>query len=559
MLRGLGIGVYDPDGQAIRPGDERSAADPWLYEDEVHALIAMAAAEDRRNLVSFTDWHGGLRELGLEMSAAELATVYDEAYFAEYRETFFVELVSASGLYIDHDYLPQTYMTRLQAWLLLLDGFVVRDDSLARLPLAHAGPAWMAAQHTEKWGGASSQLPRLLSDADLPVDLAAAAARLETLARSVSLTLGPNRQQAHEGHGGEGGAVTFTVSFAPYQRELLTPFGDAFYLVPQPQPEGLPVRWEVATSKVLKEHGTPRDHTGADLIGDGFGAPRTTPTRSDGSAELTFTPRREEAEGEGQVVTDVVIVNAVVDVHEVARRTWQVPQALLAWMQQSGGTMTAAAGDGPAGSGATLEIEWHEVRGLRIEMVDDYDVQFEFPKFRGAEESILAVRRVGTDRISGFLALQEDGTYRGLMRGTTNSQWQEDGMGGSCSTTLAGAQDLLVVAELREEGRPGDAGFPIALRFYPIAPPEIDQLGCDWELDFWWGVEPDDPEFDAAESVPSQFFAPFNDRRIKYPHETSFVTAMPESGTRTYVYEEFAPGLGGGTWTVIVEVVEPER
>ncbi len=60
MLRGLGIGIYRPDGTAIRRGDEQQLGDLWLYEEAVHALAQMAAAESPRDLISFRDWHAAL-------------------------------------------------------------------------------------------------------------------------------------------------------------------------------------------------------------------------------------------------------------------------------------------------------------------------------------------------------------------------------------------------------------------------------------------------------------------------------------------------------------------
>ncbi|HUG74593.1 MAG TPA: hypothetical protein VMM81_02845, partial [Acidimicrobiia bacterium] len=166
-----------------------------------------------------------------------------------------------------------------------------------------------------------------------------------------------------------------------------------------------------------------------------------------------------------------------------------------------------------------------------------------------AEMSLGEVRRVGTDRFTGFLALQDDGTYRGLIRGETSSSFYARGFDEECSTNLTGSQDLLVIAENVPEGHAGDPGHPIVVRFYPMGQPEIAEIGCDYTLD----ASPDDPE----RGIRWGFYAPFNDLRVVDPVR-GFLTAMPEGGEWTYVYREFAPGLGGGTWTVTVEVVEPE-
>lgn len=557
MLKELGIGIYRNDGSAIRAGDERQSDDVWLYEDEVYALIDMAAYESRRDVISFAEWHAGLRELGLQISARELASVYDEVYFSDVNGSFFVDLISALGVYFDPENVLQTYLSRLQAWLLFLDGFVVgTEESVGGTgPIAMVGPMIVAQEdQLRRWGGASAKLPRLLSDTDLPIDLAAAVSRLETMTRSVPLLLSPDHQKVHEGHGRAGSPADFLLTFRPWEITYLTPFGDDFFLLPSPSPAGLPIRWDAAIRSVLAEHGEMRDQDGADP----FGGP--TVTRADGSAELIYTPKAEEAKGEGETVSDVVTISATTDVHEVARRTWQVPQVLLHWLQAAGGTMSAQAASSPLGfpAGARLEIEWHELRGLRIDMTDEYDVSFEFPRFRGAEMSLGKVRRIGTDHFAGFLAEQDDGTWRGIVRGTTDSQWKQESPFGACGTQLAGAQDLLVIAESSAYQRPGDKGLPIALRFFPVLPPEITHIGCDYELNRWIGPDPDDPEVDPAMAVPSEYYAPFNDQRIIEPLEVGFPTGRPsQPGSVTNVYDEHAEGLGGGTWTVTVELVEP--
>jgi hypothetical protein len=551
MLRGLGIGIYRRDGSVTRRGDEQHVEDMWLYEDEVHALAAMAAAESPRDLLSFRDWHAALGELGLSISASELMQAYVETYLYELNESFLVEVLLAQGLDMYDENPAYTRLTRLQAWLLLLDGFAVREDRLSLgQPIAQLGGGHLVASNhdREKWGGASSALPRLVGDGDVTWEnVAAFAARLETLARSVPMSLSPASQSVHEGHGGEGSPVRFDLWFSPQTVAFTTPFGDGSLLLSgRAQPEGLAVRWEAADQGVLERHGRFVDERGGD--------PLASASRTDtlGRVAVGYTPRQEEAGGEGEEVREIVQLSARASLADVAERTWNVPPTLLAYLRGLGGELTTQT--------ASLEIEWHEVHGLRIDMVDEYDIAFEFPKVRGADMSIGEVRKVGTDTFKGFLARQDDGTYRGVVEATVNAQQYVRAFGEECSTSLVARQNLLVVGELVGTEHRAGPGDPLLLRFYPIEPPRIERMACDYDLVHYYGSEyHEDPTIPLDRQIPSGQFGPFNDQRVLNPAENGFLTAKPEFGSRTYYYEEHAPGIGGGTWTVTIEVVEPSR
>ncbi|HWH36457.1 MAG TPA: hypothetical protein VNT28_01595 [Candidatus Limnocylindrales bacterium] len=552
MLRGLGIGIYRTDGTAIRAGDERAPGDPWLYEDEVHSLVAMAAAESRTNFIRFTDWHAALRELGLTMSANELLDAYVETYLYDWEnESFFVKMALAQGLDLVEGAPSETYLTRLHAWLLLLDGFVAGpDDSVGGVrALPHAGPAFIASNHEEKWGGASSAIRKPLTGAELGVDWFEAAQRLETLARAVPFTIIPTSQRAHEGHRREGDPVSYEVWFTPGADIRLTPFGDDFFLQPAPDPDNLTVSWQPTPAQTLTDHGTLRDAWGS-------GDPLAAGTRTvGGRTGVTFVPKREEADEQGLIAEDALVLNATAPLHEIARRTWSLPTELLGYLQRGGGTASARAGEQV---GAVLEIEWHGLQGLQIEMVDEYDITIEFPKVRGAEMSIGEVKRVGKDTFKGFLALREDGTWRGTMRGTTRAEYYERAFDQDCTWSISAEQDLIVTAELTDYGGHGDDPGPtgIVLRFFPAAPPELNDIRCDYDLPFHWGSEPyEDPEVKPREAIPSQFYAPFNDQRI-INTEIGFPTGYQPGMRATGIKREFAPGIGGGTWTVTIEEID---
>lgn len=520
MLRGLGIGIYAADGSPIRAGDETGPNDLWLYEGEVRALIEMAARELEGDFITFPEWHAGLQALGLAMSAEDLAAAYEETYF-EKEGSFFVRLVRSTGI----DIHPEAGLSHLQAWLLLLDGFVVRPNTTALGPMAMAEPAFLAVESDkDRWGGASSRIPQLtLPGGQLsPDELAMLMARLETLTRTVRFSIDPMLPRAHEGHGGAGSPTGLTLWFTPALETLVAPLGGSFVLVAQPVSQGLFVTWRASAPSVLSEHGTMRDAAGLDPFS---GAPSFTD--SIGRIPLAYTPRTEEADGQGVVATDVVRVRASADLREIARHSWFFPEQLLVFLY------------GERIADAWLEIEWHEAEGLRIDLTDEYDVTIEL--LPGA-----VGRGVGTDHFSGFIAQQSDGTWRGIVRGTADGAWTWEGPG-ACSTSLSGTQDLLVIGRLL---RNDHQGRELGLRFYPISPPELGPMGCEWEPRRWEG--------DPATGVPPEDYAPFNSTDLTDPDLGGVRTGLPPSGTATFVYEERVPGLAAATRTVTIERVKPE-
>lgn len=522
LLHQLGIGTYSDDGEPITPGAEVDGGTLWLTESEVFALVEMAAAEHPLDFIEFRDWHAGLRELGLEMSVDELVAAYEEAYFARSEPSFFVDVLFASGV----DLQAEGFLTRLHAWLLLLDGFVVGAE-----PEADAGIA-LASYHEPQWGGASAHIPRLLAPGTplTAAELTALIARLEPLVRATPLQFEPPRAVAHEGHDAPGDETRVRLRFVPLV--LTNPALDiGFHLVPQQQPAGLPVTLVASDPGVLEEHGTMVDARG----GNPFAGGSPVETDSNGVVELTYTPRQEEADGEGEVTVEPITITANVQLADIARHTWLLPEILYALLP------------GERSVTATLDVEWHEVEGLRVEMVDEYEVTIDL---------ILGVgRAVGTDTFTGFLAYQGDDTWRGIVTGTVDASWSFESMGDSCSTPLVATQELLAIAQpLRNpiEGR------DLGIRLYPIAPPQITQIGCDISLTTFEGDSPDDPTIPRGTGLPSGEYAPFNDTRVTDPTLGGVQGRLPRSGSETVRWTEELAGVGGGTWTVTIERVEPD-
>jgi hypothetical protein len=522
LLHQLGIGTYTDDGEPIVPGAEGEDGALWLTESEVHAVAEMAAAEHPLDFIDFRDWHAALEELGLDATAEELVAAYEEAYFSDDEGSFFVNALFANGLFLD----PDGELTHLHAWLLLLDGFVVGAQLEASVVLA--------SFHRGQWGGASQFVPQLLHPGS-PLDgleIQLLLMRLEPLLRATPMWFEPASLMAHEGHDGPGADVGLTFRFAPFANVGAT-LDLGFILAGNPRPAGLPVSFVASDAGVVADHGEMRDPSGADPFAGGS---RAIPTDGGGSVRLSYTPIEEEADGEGELSNDHVTVTASVPLREIARHTYALPEVLYQILL------------GDKSVQARMELEWHEGEGLRVEMTDTYDVTIDL--------LLLVGHAVGTDTFSGFLALQEDGTWRGIVQGSANGTWSTERIE-SCSTPVSGTQELLAIAE--EFDTPTDEGGVIGIQLYPIAPPQITQIGCDFSLSRWQGDTFDDPTRPRGSGIPPQDYAPFNDLRVTDPVVTSGVPApLPESGTETITWTEFLEGLGGGTWTVTVERVEPE-
>ena len=522
LLHQLGIGTYTDAGEPIVPGAEADDDGAlWLSESEVHAVAEMAAAEHPLDFISFRDWHASLEELGLDASAEDLVAAYEEAYFADAEGSFFVNALFANGLFLD----PDGQLTHLHAWLLLLDGFVVGAQPEASIRLA--------SFHRGQWGGASQFAPQLLTPGS-PLDgleIQLLVMRLEPLVRATPMWFEPPSLMAHEGHDGPGDDTRLVFRFMPLPVPTMA-VDLGFALIANPAPAGLPVSFVASDPGVVNEHGTMRDPSGANPFGG-----RPLFTDGGGTVRLTYTPIEEEADGEGELSTDQVRVTANVELREIARHTYVLPEVLYQILF------------GEKSVQARMEMEWHEADGIRIEMVDNYDVTIDL---------LLAVGHgVGTDTFSGFLARQEDGTWRGIVQGTASGSWSFESFEGPCSTPLSGSQELLAVAEHFDT--PTDEGGVIGIELYPIAPPQVSQLGCEYTLPHWGG-NLDDPNSPRGEGIPPQDYAPFNDLRVTDPLITRGVPApLPEFGSETITWTEQLEGVGGGTWTVTVERVQPDE
>lgn len=507
MLALLGIGIYNPDGTPIRAGTEQSDADLYLFEPEVRGLIKMIGdSDDFETWITFRDFHAALTGLGLEASAEELAAAYADAYGAN-PEAPMAQFVTATT-YPD----PEATMTRFGAWLLLLDGFVPPHASAARTPIA-AVAGFVAASPAPgggSWGTASNNvqsLPGLPLSAD-PLVIA----HLMAVVAQTSVSVSAQPATVHEGHGGNGSPADVTATVRAAASVFVSPFsGQAVIPINAGNPSGIPVTWN--TDAVLNRHGSVD-------ISQTVGAT----TDALGQVKLTFTPKKEKADGFGIEVTDVSLVQAVVSGRDLITRLYGQPDL------------------GPLVPGQVLgvgllTIEWHD-EAMEITLTNHYDV---------AIEAVLGdTHAVGDDSFSGTLAKQDDGTWLGTVSGTASGTQDSQALGESCSSSWFATQQLEVIGEEASNAISGDFVF----RFYAITDP-VGSMGSST-------CPP------TRHKLNGVSYAPFNDYGISQPDAGGGIfVILPQKpgGVADYPVPSLPPGTGiiikNTSWHVDIQFPVP--
>lgn len=338
MARLLGIGIYRSDGSRITKGRESGERDVFLFEDEVRALAEMGIETDEGDFVTFRAFHASLAAMGLSLSAEELAQRYQAAYEANPDEPIVRLIQSVGGVDVDAE------MTKLLAWLLFLDGFVPPHVGPTASLTTVSAPAIAAEAGAagKGWGVAAPHIGviALLLIGD-PADVPLVIFHLMMVARLAMLTVDTSEPLVHEGHGGTGQPVTFRSRLDMPFLVWSSPTFTGNYLVPtNPSFYGLPVEW--ALEDTLLRHGT--------TTPAGPGIDTTTTTTDDvGITTLTFTPREEEANGEGDVARAETTIEVEMSTNEVMEQMYGAPRnSLIGFI---GGHVVQAE--------MPLQIEWH--------------------------------------------------------------------------------------------------------------------------------------------------------------------------------------------------------
>lgn len=424
MLDELGIGIYQLDGTPIRAGTESSDSDFFIAEPEVRGLIDMLEQQDDfETWITFRDFHAALAGLGLQASAEDLAQAYADSYAAN-PEAPITQFVNALAV-IDGD----AQINRFTAWLLILDGFVPPHANA--VAIAAVG-GWFGATPRpggRGWGVASNQV-QALAGVPLTADPQIIAHLMAVVAQStLKVTALPSK--AHEGHGGDGSPVTITAQLTVNAWAFTSPFS-GLSVVPlnTGSAAGLPVTW--TTDAALNAHGSASSLSGT-----------TDPLAR---AQLTFTPKKEKANGQGYIVTETSIVQAAIPASQVITQAYGYPAL---------GALVA----GEVRGIGNLLIEWHEPEAMHIELINEYDVTIK--TFVGD------IHGTGVDMFTGTLVLQEDGTWRGNVVGKANGSQTGQAFGRACSSSWSTTQLMEVVGQAAPNATGGDFVF----LFYPIAAP----------------------------------------------------------------------------------------
>ena len=393
LLDLMGIAIVDGNGAVVRPASGTPAtAALTLTEDEVRGLIAMGVADAaamRRGgpggrPFTFADLHAAVAPLIGGITAAALADAYARAY-AAHPDTLLGRIFDRLSMR------PDSALTRVHLWLLLVDGFVA-GAATAAIDVVPGGR--LALAPGSGWGVAEPSLPDVRSpDPRLSQQgFALMMAHAPMLAYSIAFDAQPLLSRAHEGHGGPGQVVTMTARVGyPTVGNLFDPVtGAPIFVLIAPLPDGIDVWWSTSDTGVLNAHGA------IDGIID-------VPVRTDifGTAPLRYVPKEEEADGQGDEAADVANLEAKVGIRELVTHFYDVPPFALAFMM------------GDRISPALLEIAWHEKTEAVIKIVwtDTYD---------GVADTITFLGNLtGTepDPVSGGVAYVGTGTASGSRAG----------------------------------------------------------------------------------------------------------------------------------------------
>jgi hypothetical protein len=497
MLDLLGIGLYQSDGSAIRPGSESSDSDYFVFEPEARGLVDLLKAyDDEDRWVAFSDFHAALADLGLQGSAEDLAAAYNDAYSANPDAPVTQFVFGLGGIDVDAPLHP------LAPWLLFLDGFVPPDESQATVGSGAAIAASPGAGGGRP-GVAYTGVQQLVT-VPLEVD-PLVIAHLMSVVGSASLTVATTPSRAHEGHGGTGVPVDISATVRAVATSFVSPFSFRPLIPLRPVAgAGLTVNWR--PDQAFDRHGS-------------VVVPPNAVTDPVGRSTITFTPRQEAANGEGYLTQEFATVQASVSGEQLVTQLYGLP------------SLGALVGREISGVGF-VEIEWHEPEAMRIHLVNDYDVTLDL---------ILGeTHGSGLDSFDGILALQEDGTWRGIVTGTATGSQQSQALGRPCSSSWSATQLVEVVGEEAPDALNGDFYF----RFMPVTQPS-GSLGS--------GRCP--PTSHAFEGVD---YAPYNDYSVSQAAENQgLVIILPQKPGGTRDYPISLPGVVDANWHVDIEFLEP--
>jgi hypothetical protein len=531
---------------------------------EVRLLIAMAredaAAQGNQGPASFADLHSLVEPFVPAVSVEKLAAAYAGAYEA-HPDALVPQVLLGQPIE------PAMSLSRVQIWLLLVDGFsrpaAMQGGALAPLDRDFGQPrivpavlrtlsgvpafVQVAAAGGPAFGTAQPAVASLVhpvagfSQADAYWFLV----HVQTLLGRIPFELVPRSVTAHEGHGSTGSPVEFEFRLRGGRAPLVrTPFGTVVF-TPKVQPRPFQFRWTVSSGGlgILRAHGA---------VSGRFGQYQALAPGA--VARLTYVPKKEAANGQGEVLREVVIVAAEVDGKDLISALYdssfgQRYSQRLNWMFtitaqdkiESAESEANVRISNPAAV-ANLQVEWHARRVLRLTLVNGYQVRLE--TLIGGGETL------GLDGVSGALEEQSDGHYLGLLWAHSRSQQNLAGFGRECSSRSDGRQLMRVEAravkalnnnQIRKSitaaSRPNEK--LLQLKFHPASNPDFAyRVIC-----------PDADKSLPWDELTDLHFLEFNDTYWLYD---GYVILLPEKGVLEY--QDNSQSATGSTWWVKVAV-----
>jgi hypothetical protein len=540
LLDLMGVGIYARDGTLIRRGDEHAAGDPWLYDSEVRGLIAMGIADvldggDDGPKRSLADLYALLTPL--------LPEVSHDAFIAAYRDSYAAhpdDLVPMVMLGQPLD--ESARFTNTQMWLLFMDGFV----ELAQPPAARMEPGVLLARAGSRpnFSTANARLPPL----NLPTSMTARDwqeleahlwtawtwAKMDAFATAV----------AHEGHGGTGRPVRIIARIKRPTSIVSAVDGRVLVAATNGPLDGIPVDF-LASNNAWQRHGSlsPPFSTSAN-------AGQLT-TDASGEVAAVFTPKKEVANGHGEVAAEPIPIRTFANGAVLFARAYVVTDQRLAAF------LTSALQYGQFLEEFELWVEWHQP-GIQVTISNSYDVTVA-PETGGL---VARAHRKGVDQFFGVLTRRDDGTYRGTMHGSTSATAQMEFVAGVAGTrcedeTKDFHQELQVVARVAptppidpniEVIAPGDPGRfdggDLILSFYPTSPPSGTPGKCQGVVEYF-GPGPDGARMSGE-------YASFNDSHWTDP-SLGFRIHLPSSGDLRYTNLYWnLPSMGASSTFLII-------
>ncbi len=565
LLNVMGVGVDTANGTPSTAG----TAAFRFSEAEVRLMIEMArvdaevASKKGRPPYSFRDLHRAVAPLLPDVSVEHLAASYAEAYQNHYEAL--VPLVML-GQPIE----PGTRLTRLQIWLLLVDGFVPPDQ----------------LNPSSGWGTASTVLQPLpppvagwsnASWRDLLARLAVLAARMP-----IEIALQPDL--VHEGHGGPGTKVSLEARLGAPAAQSTTAFPGQLLLTPA---TGVladrQVNWHTDHPEVFERHG--------ELV-PALEPGRETPTNTDatGVARISYQPKAEAANGRGAFSEETVEIAAAIDQWDLVSARYALPPPLrdfvigdiaarrevdIGWHVFEPPIANATSNANPntnaspnsnlnTNASATPSANASAIERIDISIANTYNVTLDMGFLGGGTRS-------GYDMVEGTLTLQPDGRYRGIVSGYASGTQELSGLGQSCALAESeGWQELEVIGTpiggfgpTHQAPTGAAAAHPLTRRLSAL--PSYNWIsgqpnGGFLSLEFFPTTsgryskrDPCQTEMQQVDDPGKPWFLPYNDSQWTIQH-AGYGIALPDSGTLRYYDNTSATTIvGTSIWYIVVD------